>query len=137
MLLIDLDRTSKNSFQLRFSAQQISTNTLIHRAAFSIYSLGAIQTSLFHFSLNRKHFSLTPYTLLSLKSPLPLLFQPRSSFNLLVSVLNPFIYVHSRILDLGFGFLKFFGGFWLGCVVLVMYAHALHSHCIITMFHAF
>ena len=118
--------------------------SLIYRAAFSIYSWGAILDSLFSFSLNRKHFSLALNTLLSLKSLYPLLFQPRSSLNLLVSVLNLVIFMHSCILDLGFGFFETFWGFWdfceifgLGCVVLVMYAHALHSHCIITMFHAF
>ena len=54
--------------------------------------------------------------------------------------------MHSCILDLGFGFLKIFEifeffffvkFFGLGCVDLVIYAHALHSHYIITMFHAF
>ena len=51
--------------------------------------------------------------------------------------------MHSWILDLGFGFLKIFEVFeffffvkffGLGCVDLVIYAHALHSHYIITMF---
>ena len=50
----------------------------------------------------------------------------------------------SCILDLGFGFLKKFWGFLdyceivgLGVVDLMLYAHALHSHYIITMFHVF
>ena len=42
------------------------------------------------------------------------------------------------------GFSKFLGGFWvfreifgLGFVNLLLYVHALHSHCILTMFHAY
>ena len=55
--------------------------------------------------------------------------------------------MHFTHLDLGFGFLEFFGVFedwWvfckifgLGVVFLMVYDHALHPICIFTMFHAF
>ena len=88
-----------------------SIESLIHRDAFSIYSWGTILDSFFAFSLDRKHFSFAPNTLLSLESLYLLIFRPRSSLNLLVSVLNPFFFMHLCILGLGFGFLKFFGVF--------------------------
>ena len=88
-----------------------SIESLIHRDAFSIYSWGTILDSFFSFCLDRKHFSFAPNTLLSLESLYLLIFRPRSSLNLLVSVLNPFFFMHLCILGLGFGFLKFFGVF--------------------------
>ena len=49
--------------------------------------------------------------------------------------------MHSCILDLGFGvfenFLDFCEIFGLGCVDLILYAHALHIPYILTTFHAF
>ena len=52
--------------------------------------------------------------------------------------------MHSCILNLGFGVFKILLGFCdfyeivrLGLVVLMIYVHALHSHCILIMFHAF
>ena len=53
--------------------------------------------------------------------------------------------MYSCILDLGFGFFEkiigvfdiFCQNFGLGFVVLMLYAHELHSNCVITMFHAF
>ena len=114
-----------------------SIETSIHWAAFSIYSWGVNQISLFSFSL-------APNTFLSLQSLYPRDFQPRSSLNHLVSVPKPLFFMHSCILDLGFGVFENCWGFWgfceifgLGGVVLLLYAHALHSYCIITMFHAF
>ena len=106
-----LNSTSIVSFPSRFSAQQISIDTSIHRAVFYIYSWGAISDSLFSFSLNRFHFSFTPNTLLPLKSLYPRDFWPRSSLNHLVSVLNPSFYMHSCIFYLGFGVFENFCGF--------------------------
>ena len=58
--------------------------------------------------------------------------------------LKPFIFMHSCIFYLGFGvfenfwdFLEFCEIFGLDVFDLILYAHALHSHCNLTMFHAF
>ena len=125
------------AFSLLDRLDRSSTKTSIHWAAFSIYSWGVNQISLFSFSL-------TPNTFLSLQSLYPRDFRPRSSLNHLVSVPKPLFFMNSCILDLGFGVFENCWGFWdfceifgLGGVVLLLYAHALHSHCIITMFHAF
>ena len=52
--------------------------------------------------------------------------------------------MHFMLLDLGFGVFKSFWAFeifcemyGLGFVNLILYDHALHRHCIITMFHAY
>ena len=103
---------------------------------------------LFHFSLltlNRSHFSLNSYFLLSLKSLLQSVSQPIPSKIHLVNDLDSLSFMHFMHLDLRFGVLKFF--FWvfeffceiygLGFVNLISYDHALHPHCIITMFHAY
>ena len=52
--------------------------------------------------------------------------------------------MHSCFLDLGFGVFEIFWVFeifyeivGLGVFVLILYAYALHSHCILTMFNAF
>ena len=102
---------------------------------------------IFHFSLflSRQIFlSLAPNTFPSLKSLYPLHFRPILSSDYLLCVLKSFIYMHSCILDLGFGVLEIFWSFWdfgeivgLGVVVLTIYALELHSHCILTMFHEF
>ena len=52
--------------------------------------------------------------------------------------------MHSCIFYLGFGVFENFWDFLEFCEIvgldvfdLILYAHALHSHCILTMFHAF
>ena len=67
------------------------------------------QISFSHLFLNSFSFSFNPNTFLTLKSPHPRDFRPTSSSNHLVSILNPFIYMHSCILDLVFRFLKTLG----------------------------
>ena len=107
-----VDRSSTAPRQIHFCRDLVldrsSIESSIHWDVFFIYSWGAISDSLFSFSR------------LLLKSLYPLLFWPRASLNLLVSVINPFIFMHSCILDLGFGFLKnsgflrFLWNFWVG-----------------------
>ena len=87
--------------------------------------LSANQASFSHFFLDQNHLSLDPNTFPSLKSPHSLLFRPRSS-------LNPF-----GVFENSCSFWDFCKIFGLGWVVSILYAHASHIPCIITMFHAF
>ena len=93
-------------------------------------------------SLSRqKLFPLTPNTSHSLKNFFPCVLRPRSWSKHWVSVLIFSLFMHSCILDLGYGVFQNIWGFWvfpkifwLGFVKLSLYAHALHSHCILQCF---
>ena len=142
------DRSSIAPRQIHFCRDLVldrsSTTSSIHWVVFSIYRLSTISDLIFLILSWQKLFSFTPNTFLSLQSLYPYDFWPRSCLSHLVCVLQPFIYMHTCILDLSFGVFENFWGFLdfcvivgLGVVDLMLYAHALHSHCIITMFHAF
>ena len=77
----------------------------------SVYSLSANQISFLTSLSQQKIFSLTPNTSHSLKTFYPHVLRPRSSFKHLVSVLIFSLFMHSCILDLGFGDFQNFWGF--------------------------
>ena len=92
----------------------------------------------------QKTFSLTPNSSHSLKNFYPCVLRPRSRSKHLVSVQIFSLFMHSCILDLGFGVFQNFWDFWvfleifgLGFMDLMICDHALHFISIITMFHAF
>ena len=109
--------------------------SLIHRAVFYIKRMGVIHISFFFsFSLDRNLFFLTSNFYLSLKSLYPLKFRPRSSLKHLVSVLNPFIFMHSCIFRPSFwvfefflGFLRFLWNFWVGLCWFVVICSCIAS----------
>jgi len=106
--------------------------------------------TIFHFSLSTdtslsrpKHISLTQMSL-------PTTFSAYIKFRSLGKLPKSFfffffhVFMHSCILDLGFGVFENFLGFRDFCGIvgfgvfdLILYAYELHSHCILTIFHAF
>ena len=108
--------------QIHFCRDQCSTDSQqkprsIELRFLYITEVG-FQISFSHLFLNSFSFSFNPNTFLTLKSPHPHDFRPTSSSNHLVSILNPFIYTHSCILDLVIRFLKSLGFLRYLCIVL-------------------
>ena len=135
-----VDRSSTAPRPIHFCQDLMLNRSLIassiHRAVFYIKRMGVIHISFFFsFSLDRNLFFLASNFYLSLKSLYPLKFRPRSSLKHLVSVLNPFIFMHSCIFRPSFWVFEFF--FWvfeifvkfLGWVMLI--CCYMLMHCIL------
>ena len=114
-----INSISTDSFLSRFSAQQICQSIELW---FLFKGWAQNQIHSLPFSLDRKLSSLPPNSSHSLKSSLPLHFRPISSLDYLVRVLIPSFFMHSCILDLGFGVFQNF----LGCVVLIWWYMIMH-----------
>ena len=106
-----LDSTSTDELLSRFSARQISTDTSIHRATISIQGLSAKLDFIFSSLSQQKTFSLALNTSHSLKNFYPCVLRPRSRSKHLVSVLIFSLFMHSSIINLGFGVFQNFWGF--------------------------
>ena len=99
---------------------------------------------IFHFSLSTEHLLSRPKHFSLTQISLPFTFFAYIKIKSLGKLPKTLIFHFSCILDLGFWVFDNFWGFWdfseivgLGVFDLILYAHALHSNCILTIFHAF